>query len=55
VCSLATPDGRVTLTGTRLIVTRRGERSEVPIEDGAAYGAALSEWFGIRVCGAWAG
>lgn len=55
VCSLATPDGRVTLTGTRLIVTRRGERSEVPIEDGAAYRAALAEWFGIRVCGTWAG
>ena len=54
VCSLATLEGRVTLTGTRLIVTRRGQRSEVPIQDDAAYRAALSDWFGITVRGAWA-
>ena len=54
VCSLATPEGRVTLTGTRLIVTRHGERSEVPIEDDAAYRAALSDRFGISVAEAWA-
>lgn len=54
VCSLATPEGRLTLTGTRLIVTRRGERSEVPIEDDTAYRAALSDRFGITEVGAWA-
>jgi N-hydroxyarylamine O-acetyltransferase len=53
VCSLATPEGRVTLTKTRLIVTRRGERSELPVEDDAAYRAALSERFGIDVTGPW--
>ena len=53
VCSLATPEGRVTLTGSRLIVTRRGERSELPVEDDAAYRAALRERFGIAVSGDW--
>ncbi|MBO0705900.1 MAG: arylamine N-acetyltransferase [Candidatus Dormibacteraeota bacterium] len=54
VCSLATPEGRVTLTGSRLIVTRQGERSEAPIEDDPAFRAALSKWFGITVGEAWA-
>lgn len=49
VCSLATPEGRITLTDSRLLLTRGGERSEVPIEDEAAYRAALVEWFGITI------
>jgi N-hydroxyarylamine O-acetyltransferase len=53
VCSLATPEGRVTLTEGRLIVTRRGERTELPIQDDAAYRAALRERFGIELVGDW--
>jgi N-hydroxyarylamine O-acetyltransferase len=53
VCSLATPEGRITLTGSRLIVTRHGERSEHPIEDDTAYRAALLEQFGVNVTGDW--
>jgi N-hydroxyarylamine O-acetyltransferase len=53
VCSLALPDGRVTLTDDTLIVTREGRRAEQPIEDDAAYRAALREHFGIVVSGEW--
>jgi N-hydroxyarylamine O-acetyltransferase len=54
VCSLATPDGRITLRDDRLIVTRHGERSEQPVPDDAAYRAVLLERFGIELTGAWA-
>jgi N-hydroxyarylamine O-acetyltransferase len=47
VCSRATPDGRVTLTDTCLIVSRAGRRDEVPLT-GAAWEQALEEHFGIR-------
>lgn len=53
VCSLALPDGRVTLTDASLIITREGRRSEQPIEDDAAYRTALREHFGIEVSGDW--
>jgi N-hydroxyarylamine O-acetyltransferase len=45
-CSLATPDGRVTVTADRLIVTAGGERHEQEIHDHAAYVATL-----LRHCG----
>jgi N-hydroxyarylamine O-acetyltransferase len=47
VCSLATPDGRVTLSDTRLIVTRGGERTERQLADDAEYAATLRELFGV--------
>jgi N-hydroxyarylamine O-acetyltransferase len=47
ICSLATLDGRVTLSGTRLIVTRGSERTERPLADGAEYAATLRELFGL--------
>jgi N-hydroxyarylamine O-acetyltransferase len=46
ICSLATPDGRVTLSDTRLIETRGGERSERDLDE-AEYAAALRELFGV--------
>jgi N-hydroxyarylamine O-acetyltransferase len=49
VCSLATPDGRITLRDQRLIVTRGGQREERPIESEAAFGATLRDVFGIEV------
>jgi N-hydroxyarylamine O-acetyltransferase len=53
VCSLALPDGRVTLTDATLIVTHQRRRSEQPIEDDDAYRAALREQFGIELSGDW--
>lgn len=47
VCTQATPEGRVTLTGDKLVVTRHGQRAERPVADTAAFEAALREHFGI--------
>jgi N-hydroxyarylamine O-acetyltransferase len=53
VCSLATPDGRVTLSEHGLIVTRDGERSIRKLPDDAAYRAALAERFAIVIDAPW--
>jgi N-hydroxyarylamine O-acetyltransferase len=47
VCSLPLPDGRVTLAGMRLILTRNGNREERLLQSEAEYQAALREQFGI--------
>lgn len=47
ICSRATDDGRISLTGDSLIVTRKGQREETPIEDEQAFARALNEHFGI--------
>lgn len=47
VCSIATLDGRVSLTDDRLIVTRNGEQEEQPVDGDHSWRAALSTWFGI--------
>jgi N-hydroxyarylamine O-acetyltransferase len=47
LCSLATSDGRVTISGSRLIVTSRGQRREWPLEDEQACAGALRHHFGI--------
>lgn len=49
VCSLATPDGRVTLSDMRLIVTRGAERSERQLADDAEYAATLRDLFGVEL------
>ena len=46
VCTLATPDGRVTLAGNRLIVTTPAGRTETPLPD-PEYAAALRDRFGV--------
>ena len=51
VCSRATPEGRVTLSGMRLITTENGERHEQELEDEAAYAKALRTCFGIVMAG----
>ncbi|HSM56640.1 MAG TPA: arylamine N-acetyltransferase [Candidatus Sulfomarinibacteraceae bacterium] len=48
VCSRATPDGRITLSERRLIITTNGARHEQELPDEAAVAAALEEHFGIR-------
>lgn len=47
VCTRATPEGRVTLTGDKLVVIRHGQRAEQPVADEAAFNAALREHFGL--------
>jgi N-hydroxyarylamine O-acetyltransferase len=47
VCSLATPDGRVTLSGMRLITTRNDEREERELANDRDYAEALRQHFGI--------
>lgn len=49
VCSLATPDGRITLSDFRLLITRHGRREEQEISDQAAYEAALRDYFGMTL------
>lgn len=49
VCTRATPDGRVTLTGDKLIITRNGQREERLVADEAAFAAALREHFGVAL------
>jgi N-hydroxyarylamine O-acetyltransferase len=47
VCSRATPDGRLTLSGMRLITTAAGERQERLLLDEPELTAVLREQFGI--------
>jgi len=46
-CSLATPDGRVTLSGRRLIVTSNGKKQEQELATEAEWYSALRDYFGI--------
>jgi N-hydroxyarylamine O-acetyltransferase len=47
VCSLATSDGRITLSNSRLIVTSEGRRVERHIANGNEYRRVLARYFGI--------
>lgn len=49
VCSLATPEGRITLSGMKLITTRGGERHERALESEEERTALLRELFGVVV------
>ena len=49
VCSLATPEGRITLSGMRLITTRGGERNERVLDSEEERTALLRELFGVVV------
>jgi N-hydroxyarylamine O-acetyltransferase len=46
VCTIATPDGRITLADAKLIVTRNRGRTETPVPP-AAWNDVLRETFGI--------
>jgi len=48
-CSLATPEGRITVTGMRLITTARGSRDERELSGPADYANALREHFGVTL------
>jgi len=47
VCTRATPDGRITVTGMRLIVTNRREKQEREFASDEEWTAALREHFGV--------
>lgn len=47
MCSLATPDGRITLSGRRLITTRDGEKQELELADESVVAEVLRERFGV--------
>jgi N-hydroxyarylamine O-acetyltransferase len=49
VCSRLTPEGRVTLSGARLITTKGVERVERELEGENEYTAALLEHFGVSM------
>jgi N-hydroxyarylamine O-acetyltransferase len=49
ICTRATPDGRITLSDMRLIVTNAGERRQHDLADEAEVQAALREHFGIEL------
>jgi len=51
LCSRATPDGRVTVSGLRLITTRNGVKKREELEDEAARAEALRAHFGIEWSG----
>lgn len=47
VCSMATPSGRITLSGDTLIVTTGGRREETPVRGEESFTSALKDHFGI--------
>lgn len=47
LCSIATPDGRVTLSGMKLITTTNGIRGERDVEGEAEYNLLLKDLFGV--------
>jgi N-hydroxyarylamine O-acetyltransferase len=49
ICTLATPEGRITLEETRLITTTHGQRLEQPVEDEEARQRILRQRFGIEL------
>jgi len=48
-CTRATPDGRITVTGLRLITTIRGDKQERELAGDDEWRAALGEHFGIEL------
>jgi N-hydroxyarylamine O-acetyltransferase len=47
ICSRATPEGRITLSGMRLIVTSKNGRDERVLDDAQEYDNVLRDQFGI--------
>lgn len=47
VCSLATPDGRITVTDKRLVITHNGQKEERAVADWQERNRILEEQFGI--------
>jgi N-hydroxyarylamine O-acetyltransferase len=48
LCSRPTSEGRITLTGSSLVITNHGEKQEEPISSEAEFEEKLAQYFGIR-------
>jgi len=51
LCTLLTRNGRVTLTDTKLIVTRRRRRLQRPVKSRGEFDKLLRKWFGVNLYG----
>ena len=49
ICTLAKPDGRITLAGMRLIETKNGSRHETLLTNEAELRDCLREQFGVEL------
>ena len=49
VCTIATPNGHITLTDDRLIIARDGHKQETPLSGEFDFTIALNEYFGINL------
>lgn len=49
LCSIANPSGRITLSGTELIITKDGERIERHLKDELEFREELNKYFGITL------
>jgi N-hydroxyarylamine O-acetyltransferase len=49
ICSLATPEGRVSLSDMRLIITENGRREERELANPAEYESVLRDYFGVEL------
>ncbi len=49
LCSLATPDGRITLEGMRMVTTQNGKKTETEVADEEEYQRLLRERFGVEL------
>jgi N-hydroxyarylamine O-acetyltransferase len=49
VCTLLTRNGRVTLTDTKLILTRRGRRIDQPVKSRGEFDRQLRKLFGVNL------
>lgn len=48
ICSIATPEGRITISDMRLIITEGENKQERLLTDDAEYNDMLNKYFGIR-------
>lgn len=51
LCSIATPEGRITLSDKRLIITEGMNKQEYIIADDKEYFSMLNRYFGIKISG----
>ncbi len=49
ICTRATPEGRITLSGLKLVVTRSGHREEKTLTSEEDRAVVLREYFGIEI------
>ncbi len=49
ICSMATPEGRITLSGFKLIQTCAGRKVEREVSGEAEWNASLRQWFGVNL------